>query len=181
SAGALGYTRLARLFGSEVLASSYAALVLYAGVRVGEGLLAYVLRTRPLGSVLSVQRHRALVQRRLTLGLHALALVTWAYLTLDGLGVMGSLTTAGTAVLEARYTRGSVRRSRGATWQRSCSRWPWRSSSRPWRASFWRRTCTRACGCHWAQPTPSRRSCTTSSSWSDSSSRWRRSASTLPG
>src|SRR5262249_18656350 len=71
------------------------------------------LRTRPLGSVLSVQRHRALVQRRLTLGLHALALVTWAYLTLDGLGVMGSLTTAGTAVLEARYTRGSVSLSLG--------------------------------------------------------------------
>ena len=39
-----GYMRLARLLGNAVLGSDYAALVLYAGVRVGEGFIAYGLR-----------------------------------------------------------------------------------------------------------------------------------------
>jgi potassium efflux system protein len=106
--GALGYMRLARLLGGAVLASSYVALVLYAGVRVGEGLVAYVLRARPLRQLLMVQRHRALLQRRIDLALRWLAIVTWVYFTLDELGVMDSLWSAGAMALGARYSRGSV-------------------------------------------------------------------------
>ena len=47
-AGTFGYMRLARLLGGEVLASSYIALVLYAGVPVGQGLLVYLLRAWPV-------------------------------------------------------------------------------------------------------------------------------------
>jgi small-conductance mechanosensitive channel len=111
--GAAGYMRLARLLGAEVITSNYVALVLYAGVRVAEGLLAYALRARPLRNLFIVQGHRAFVQRRLTWGLRWLAVATWAYFTLDGLGVMGSLWSAGKAVLDARYVRGSVRLSLG--------------------------------------------------------------------
>jgi potassium-dependent mechanosensitive channel len=106
--GALGYMRLARLLGGEVLASSYVALVLYAGVRVGEGLVAYVLRARPLRQLFMVQRHRALLQRRITLALRWLSVATWAYFTLDGLGLMSPIWSAGATALDARYIRGSV-------------------------------------------------------------------------
>ena len=106
--GALGDMRLARLLGGAVLTSSYVALVLYAGVRVGEGLVAYVLRAGSLRQLLMVQRHRALLQRRIDLALRWLSIVTWVYLTLDGLGVMDSIWSAGTMALGARYSRGSV-------------------------------------------------------------------------
>ena len=111
--GVCGYMRLARLLGNAVLGSAYAALVLYAGVRVGEGLIAYALRALPLRDLLIVQRHRPLVQRRLTLALHCLSVGAWAYFTLDGLGVMGSISSAGAMVLDARYVRGSLSLSLG--------------------------------------------------------------------
>ena len=111
--GALGYMRLARLLGGEVLASSYVALVLYAGVRVGEGLVAYVLRARPLRQLFMVQRHRALLQRRITLVLRCLSVGTWAYFTLESLGVIGPMWTAAEISLDARYARGAINLSLG--------------------------------------------------------------------
>ena len=111
--GMCGYMRLARLLGNAVLSSDYAALVLYAGVRVGEGLVAYALRARPCRDLLIVQAHRALVQRRLTLALRWLSVGAWAYFTLDGLGAIGPIWSAGAAVLGARYVRGSVSLSLG--------------------------------------------------------------------
>jgi small-conductance mechanosensitive channel len=113
--GAIGYMRLARPLGGEVLASSYVALVLYAGVRVGEGLVAYLLRGRPLRQLFMLQRHRALVQRRINLALRWLSVGTWAYFTLDGLGVMSPIWSAGAMALNARYMRGSVSLSLGDT------------------------------------------------------------------
>ena len=106
--GVCGYMRLARLLGNAVLGSDYTALVLYAGVRVGEGLIAYALRAVPLRDLLIVQRHRPLVQRRLTLGLRWLSVGAWAYLTLDALGVLEPISSVGAWVLAARYVRGSV-------------------------------------------------------------------------
>src|SRR4030095_10488857 len=79
-AGVLGYMRLARLLGTEVLATSYIALVLYAGVRVAEGLVAFLLRVRPLCSLFMVLEHRDLLLRRVHLALHWVAVGTWAYL-----------------------------------------------------------------------------------------------------
>jgi potassium-dependent mechanosensitive channel len=112
-AGAFGYMRLARLLGTAVLYSSYVALVLYAGVRIGDGLVAYVLRVRPLGTLFMVQHHRELLQRRLHLALSWIAVGTWLYLTLDGLRVMSPTWTAAQDLLDARYARGSVNISLG--------------------------------------------------------------------
>src|SRR5262249_41189446 len=111
--GALGYMRLARLLGGALVTSDYAALVLYATVRVGEGLVAYALRAYPLRSLYIVQRHRALVERRVTLTLRWLSAGAWAYATLDRLGVMTPLSSAGQAMLNARYVRGAVSLSPG--------------------------------------------------------------------
>ena len=111
--GVCGYMRLARLLGNAVLGSDYAALVLYAGVRVGEGFIAYGLRALPLRDLRIVRRHRPLVQRRLTLSLRWLSVGAWAYFTLDGLGVLGPISSVGATVLGARYVRGSVSVSLG--------------------------------------------------------------------
>jgi small-conductance mechanosensitive channel len=111
--GVCGYMRLARLLGNAVLGSDYAALVLYAGVRVGEGLIAYALRALPLRDLLIVQRHRPLLQRRLTLAVRWLSVGAWAYFTLDSLGVIGPVASAGATLLGARYVRGSVSVSLG--------------------------------------------------------------------
>jgi potassium-dependent mechanosensitive channel len=112
-AGVLGYMRLARLLGGEVLASSYIALVLYAGVRVGQGLLVYLLRAWPVRDLFMVQHHGALLQRRASQALRGLAVGTWAYFTLDALGLASRIWSAGIVVLEARYVRGSFSLSLG--------------------------------------------------------------------
>ena len=112
-AGALGYMRLARMLGGEVLASAYVALVLYAGVRVGEGLLVYLLRAWPARRLFLVQHHGALLQRRGSLALRWLAVATWAYFTLDALGLMSPIWSAGTVALQTRYVRGSFSLSLG--------------------------------------------------------------------
>jgi potassium-dependent mechanosensitive channel len=107
-AGGLGFMRLARHLGSSAVASSYLALVLYAGVQVGEVLAASVLRSRPLSEVFLVQRNREMLQRRVRAALGWLAAGTWVYVTLDRLGVMAPLWSAGFAALDARYVRGAV-------------------------------------------------------------------------
>jgi small-conductance mechanosensitive channel len=112
-AGSLGYMRLARFLGTGVLVSSYIALVLYAGTRVGEGLVVYVLRARPLRTLLMVQQHRELLQRRLKLALRWISVATWAYFTLDGLELLNPIWTAFGTILDARYVRGSVSISLG--------------------------------------------------------------------
>jgi small-conductance mechanosensitive channel len=110
---AFGFMHLARRLGANVLTSSYMALVLYAGVRIGEGLFAYLLRSRVLHDVFVVQRHGDMLQRRARVGLAWLAVGTWLYLTLDGLGVMGPVWAAAVAALDARYVRGAVSVSAG--------------------------------------------------------------------
>jgi len=112
-AGALGYMRLARLLGGAVLASNYVALLLYVGARIGDGLVAYVLRARPSRRLFMVQQHRALLQRRITQTLRWFCVGVWAYFTLGALGVMDPIWSAGEAALDARYGRGSISLSLG--------------------------------------------------------------------
>jgi potassium-dependent mechanosensitive channel len=111
--GALGFMELARLVGGGVLESSYVALVLYAAVRVAEGLVVYVLRVRPLRQLYMVQRYRELLARRLQLGLSWVAVAVWVSVTLDRLGLMSPVWTAGTVAWNARYVRGSISLSLG--------------------------------------------------------------------
>src|SRR5439155_7996977 len=58
--GAAGNMSLGLLLGSGVLGNGYLALVLYAGIRVADGLVAFALRVRPLCVLGMVQRHRPL-------------------------------------------------------------------------------------------------------------------------
>jgi hypothetical protein len=112
-AGALGYMRLARLLGSEVLTSSYVALVLYAGVRVGDGLLGCLLRAWPARVLFLVRYRDAVLRRRGSAALRWLAVGYWAYVTLDALELIPPIWSAVAVVLETRYVRGSVSLSLG--------------------------------------------------------------------
>src|SRR5262249_30711685 len=89
-AGAAGYMGLARLLGVGVLGSSYVALVLYASVRILEGLVRCALRVRALAWLNLVGHHRPLLQRRATLGLSRVAVATSALLTLAPVAPLGS-------------------------------------------------------------------------------------------
>ena len=113
AAGVLGYMRLARLLGTELLASSYLALVLYAGVRVGEGLLAYGLRASLARRLYMVQNHGALLQHRGSVALRWLAVGAWVYFILDALGLMTPIWSASAVAFQMRYARGSVNLSLG--------------------------------------------------------------------
>jgi small-conductance mechanosensitive channel len=107
-AGAVGYMRLARLLGSVVVYSNYAGFVLYAGVRIGEGLVAHLLRVRPLASLRMTQRHRPRLERGLQRALRWLGAGGWAYVTVQALGVAEPIGAAVATALTARYVRGSV-------------------------------------------------------------------------
>ena len=106
--GAFGYERLARLLTGGVLGSSYVALVLYAGLRVAEAMIATMLRVRPLHSLFAVRNHRDLLLRRMRAALRWLCITVWAYVALDQLTLMGPIRSVASAVFAARYVRGSV-------------------------------------------------------------------------
>jgi potassium-dependent mechanosensitive channel len=112
-ASACGYMRLARLLGGAPLTSDYVALVLYAGLRVADGLVVYGLHTDPLRRLFAVQRHQALLHRRVTRALSWFAVGIWGYFTMDAFGLTTPIWSAAMAALNARYVRGSVSLSLG--------------------------------------------------------------------
>lgn len=111
--GAFGFMRFARLLGGGVLVSSYVALLLYAAVRVAQGVVAIVLRAPSVGRLFMVQQYRDFLQHRLNVVLRWLAVGAWAYVTLDTLGLMTPLWAVARSALDVRYARGSVNLSLG--------------------------------------------------------------------
>jgi hypothetical protein len=91
-----------------VIASNYVALVLYVGLRVAGGLVSYLLRVRPLRDLFMVQRHRAFLQGRIELLLRWVSIGTWAYFTVEWLGVTPFLSSTGLRILRVRYGHGPV-------------------------------------------------------------------------
>lgn len=78
-----GALRLADLLMRTLLGSAYAAVVLYALTRVGEGLLHAALYMPPISYLAGVRRHRALVAARINHWITWIAFITWAALTLQ--------------------------------------------------------------------------------------------------
>ena len=106
-AGVLGYMRLARLLASGVLASGSLALLLYAYVRVGTGVVALCLRLWPLQRLLMVQHHRDLLERRTNRLLIWFAIIIWLIRVLDYVGLLGPVVAVGQGVLTAKLERGA--------------------------------------------------------------------------
>ena len=108
-----GYMRLALFLGAGVVGYGYLAMVLYAAVRVVDGLVAVALRVRPLRSLAMVRRHRALLERRIHGILRWVATATWMFFALIYFSLWSGAVTAGRAVLGAKLERGSVSLSLG--------------------------------------------------------------------
>lgn len=78
-----GYVNLSRLVGDGVLRSLYAALVLYAAVRIIDGLIAFALRFRPLNRLKMVRDSGALIEAKTQKFVRVAALVLWIVIALD--------------------------------------------------------------------------------------------------
>ena len=112
-ANVFGYVSLARLLGNAVLRSAYAAVVLYAAVRIIDGLIVFALLFRPLNLLEMVRRHRSLIQTRLQKITRFAAFVLWLILTLEFLGVREIIYEDVKDILTARLTLGSISLSAG--------------------------------------------------------------------
>lgn len=112
-AGAAGYTRLPRVLEVAVLKAGDLALVGFVLLRIGEALLAWALRVRPLRLLRAVHAHRRLVEHRLRLGLRVAALAAWGAIVLGRLGLYDPLLDLVRRVFDADYVRGGFRFSVG--------------------------------------------------------------------
>ncbi|MEP7038894.1 MAG: mechanosensitive ion channel domain-containing protein, partial [Acidobacteriota bacterium] len=110
---AFGYVSLSRLLGNAVLRSAYAAVILYAAVRIIDGLIIFALRFRPLSLLKMVQHNRALIQSRLRKFLRFLAFISWIILTLELLSLREPIYEWIKGVLTASLTWGSLNISLG--------------------------------------------------------------------
>jgi potassium-dependent mechanosensitive channel len=106
-AGTFGYMRLGRLLASGVVGSAALALVLYAYVQVGTGVVALCLRLWPLRRLQMVQHHRSMLERRVHRGLIWLASFFWLTRSLDYVGFLGPVLALGQRALTARLERGA--------------------------------------------------------------------------
>ncbi len=108
-----GYVRLADLIVRDVLASVYTAVVLYALMRVGEGVVQGLMCVVPLSLLGMVRRHKDLLVARINRWLRWLAVLAWLALTLRGPGLLQMLINAAQSFWKASVTLGSFSLSVG--------------------------------------------------------------------
>ncbi len=112
-ANALGYVNLANLIASAMMRSAYLATILYAGVRIGDGLISIALQVRPLVLLGMVRRHRPLLKHRASLVLRWLAILALLADTLEVLGLRMPFLEQTKNVLSTSLTLGSINLSLG--------------------------------------------------------------------
>src|SRR2546427_619520 len=108
TAGTLGYVRLAQVGASALFRVGYRTLVIYAGVRVTLGLVAYVLRVRPLRLLYAVQRHRPLIEGRVRGVLTVIGTAAWLAGALDAVELLDPALVLGRASLQADLAPGPL-------------------------------------------------------------------------
>ena len=113
AANATGYTALGYLLGNAMLGAGYFGVVLYAVVRILDGLVIVALQIRPLNLLGMVQRHEALLRRRAHFLLSTAAGVFWSLFVLERLALREPLLRALTLVLTAELHVGSFSLSLG--------------------------------------------------------------------
>lgn len=112
-ASALGYVSLADLLGSAVLSSAYVAVILYAAVKIADGLIMFALRVRPLVLLRMVREHRPLFRRRVRRVLQWTAFLLWSLFTLEWFSLRAPVLERIRGVLSASLTVGSLNLSLG--------------------------------------------------------------------
>jgi potassium-dependent mechanosensitive channel len=112
-AGTIGSMSLARLLGAGILTSAYAALVVYAGLELFDGLLAFALRMPPLRDLHAVRLYRSSLEARGMRLLSGAAIVVWVLASLNAFGLLTPTLASAQRILTAELTRGSLRISLG--------------------------------------------------------------------
>ena len=111
--GSLGYVGLGRLIGAGALGSAYFGLAILAALQVAKGLIAVLLRSRPLGLLSSVQHTRAVLERRLVRVLRWIGMLAWIAATLASLTLLSGAAGAVRRALTAQWGWGAIRISLG--------------------------------------------------------------------
>jgi len=108
-----GYVNLGNLVGLTFLRSVDVAAVLYAAIRIIEGLVIIALQVRPLGWLRVITLHRPMLQQRICRVLEFSGFVFWLYLLLNFYNLIGPLTAMARAALTANLAIGSLNISVG--------------------------------------------------------------------
>jgi small-conductance mechanosensitive channel len=111
--GGLGYAGLGRLIGVGALGSAYFGVAILAGLQVAKGLIAVLLRSRPLGLLSSVQQARAALERRIVRVLRWVGVLAWIAATLASLTVLPAVASLVRQALTAEWGWGALRISLG--------------------------------------------------------------------
>jgi small-conductance mechanosensitive channel len=107
-AAALGFTRLARLITPAALSGGILALSLYAYVRVAGGAAVIALRSRLLQRLQMVRNHGDRIQRWIYRLLVWTAIFFWINRSLEYIGMLDPVLSAGGAILGFKLKRGSI-------------------------------------------------------------------------
>ena len=112
-ANALGYVSISNLVGGALLGSAYVAIVLYAAIRILDGLIMFATRVPPLSLLGMIKRKRPLFRRRIRGALRWIAIVGWILYTLRALSLRGPVVRNIRAALNAKLEVGSLAISLG--------------------------------------------------------------------
>jgi potassium efflux system protein len=114
-AGAVGYTRLARLLTPGIIVGGILALAVFAYLRVVGGIVALAFRVWPLARLKMVQHHRALLEKRVYRLLAWMAVIGWFIRYLNYLGLLDPVWSFAQSMLAAKLERGTISISVGST------------------------------------------------------------------
>jgi small-conductance mechanosensitive channel len=112
-ADALGYVSLSKLLGHALLQSAYMALILYAVMRIIDGLFLSALSVPPLARLGLVKRHQGLLCSRARGVLEWAAILLWAAYVLETLSLRAPVFQDLREVLTASWPIGSFKVSPG--------------------------------------------------------------------
>jgi potassium-dependent mechanosensitive channel len=112
-ANIFGYVNLGNLLGLVYLRSAYFAAILYAAIRIVEGLINIALQVRPLATLQFVRLHRQMLHRRACRVLEFLAFLFWLERLLDFFGLRTPLIEKTEEALNAKLAIGSFNISPG--------------------------------------------------------------------
>lgn len=112
-ANIFGYANLGNLVGLTFLRGVDVAAMLYAAIRIIEGLIIIALQVRPLGLLQVITLHRPMLQRRICRVLELMGFLFWLYLLLNFYDLTTPLIEMAQAALNANLAIGSLNISLG--------------------------------------------------------------------
>jgi small-conductance mechanosensitive channel len=112
-ADAFGYVHLSRLIGNAVLRSAYAGIVLYAVVRIADGLVVFALRFRPLNLLRMAQDYAPTIQLKARKFIRWVAAILWVLVVLELFTLRETVIGQIKTVLTAKMNQGTLSISLG--------------------------------------------------------------------